>query len=95
MASLLSYIEKTVEIGATALEIEHKDGKELLTAMSGDIGIGIASLDDEAAKALFTDLDLLKKQKTATIAGTSFRLRFSKYYSFGDWVHRIELKKRT
>jgi hypothetical protein len=77
------------------LEIEYKDGKEWLTAMHGPIGFGIACLSCEQAKPLFEEIDEFKKTKEINIAGTNYRLRFSKFESFGEWVYRIEMKGKN
>lgn len=89
---LLNLLEKAVQLGADYIEVEYKDGKEWIFAYRGNMGSGIASLDSEEAKPLFRELDALRKQKQAVLGGATYRLGFSRYESFGEWVQRIEIK---
>lgn len=73
-------------------ENKYKDRKEWETAFSGPVGCGIGCLDSVEAKAVFKELDELKKAKRANFGGASYKLAFSRYESFGEWVHRIQLK---
>ena len=91
--TLKDYLAKAVETGAEAIEIEYKDGKDWIFAYHGPMGFGLAGLDSKEAKPLFTELDELKKKKVVTLGATEYRLRFSGYESFGEWVHRIEWKE--
>jgi hypothetical protein len=36
-------------------------------------------------------MDALKKSRRIIVQGKTYRLRFTKHESFGEWVHRIEL----
>jgi hypothetical protein len=89
---LLELLEKAVSIGATRVEIERKDGREWIFAFHGQIGAGIGSADGKDAKLLFQELDALKKTKRADLNGMPYRLVFSQYESFGEWVDVIEMK---
>jgi hypothetical protein len=89
---LMENLESAGEIGAEAIEIEYKDGKGWIFAYSGDIGAGIGSLPYSQRKAIMKEMDDLKKTKQATLGGAAFRLKFSTYQSFGEWVYRIELQ---
>jgi hypothetical protein len=42
---------------------------------------------------LFKEIDELKRRKQATMGGTTYRLAFSRYQSFGEWVYRIQMKE--
>jgi hypothetical protein len=79
--------------GTDSIEIEYKDGKEWVTACRDCVGVGIGALDREEAKRVFKEMDNLKKQKEVTIGGVKYRLAFSRYESFGEWVHRIRVKE--
>jgi hypothetical protein len=88
---LLQLLEKAISLGGTSVEIEHRYGKEEITAFNGPIGFGIACLEGEDGKSLFTEMDQLRKTRRALIGGVEHRLVFSGYESFGEWVHRIQI----
>ncbi len=90
---LMEYLERAHEIGADAIEIERKDGKEWIFAYSGNMGAGIGSLPPSQLKAILKEMDDLKKTKLVALGGVAVRLKFSSYESFGEWVYRIELKR--
>jgi hypothetical protein len=89
---LMEYLERAREIGADAIEIEYKDGKDWIFAYSGSVGAGIGSLPYSKRTAIMKEMDDLKKAKQATLGGVAFRLKFRTYESFGEWVYRIELQ---
>jgi len=89
---LIEFIEKAVAIGSDSIEIEYKDRKEWVFAFSGPMGVGIGCLEPDKAKPLFKEMDELKKTKRVVLGGVIYRLVFSRYESFGEWVHRIEIK---
>ena len=89
---LIEFLEKAVAIGADLIEIEYKDCKKRVFAFSGPMGVGIGSLDPDEAKPLFKEMDELKKTKRVVLGGVVYRLSFSRYESFGEWVHRIQFK---
>lgn len=90
---LMEFLEKAIEIGADEIQIEYKDQKEWIFAFKGSIGVGIGSLNPDAAKPLFKEMDGLKKTKRAIIGGITYKLVFSRYESFGEWVQRIRLQE--
>ena len=90
---LVEVLEKAVSLGGSSVEIEYRDGKEYITVFRGDIGYGIACLDSKDAKSLFKEMDGLRKEKRAVLCGAPHRLVFSRYESFGEWVHQIQIKE--
>jgi hypothetical protein len=56
------------------------------------VGWDIGCLDSAEAKVVFKAMDELKKTKRAVFGGTSYKLTFSRHESFGEWVHRIQMK---
>ena len=82
-------LRKAVEIGADRVEIEYKDGAELVTAFHGPVGIGISSVASAHRGVLFREMQDLKKRRDATLGRNMYRLTFSKYESFGEWVYVI------
>jgi hypothetical protein len=90
---LLQLLEKAISSGGTSVEIEHRYGKEEITVFNGPIGFGIACLEGQDAKSLFAEMDRLKKARRALIGGVEYRLVFSGYESFGEWVHRIQIEQ--
>src|ERR1700737_4574262 len=89
---LMEFLEKAVTLGCDAIEIEYKDHKEWVMAFWDCVACGIGCLDSREAKSLFKEMDALKKRKRVILGGVSYRLVFSRYESFGEWVYRIEIK---
>jgi hypothetical protein len=89
---LMKFLEKALAMGCDSIEIEYKDRKEWIFAFSGSMGCGIGCLDPDEAKPMFKEIDALRKQKEVTIGGVKYRLALSRYESFGEWVHRIQMK---
>ena len=82
-------LRKAVEIGADRVEIEYRDGAELVTAFRGPVGVGISSIDSAHWDVLLREMQDLKKRRKATFGRNIYRLTFSKYESFMDWVYVI------
>lgn len=82
-------LRKAVEIGADRVEIEYKDGAELVTAFRGSVGGGISSVDSAHRDVLFREMQDLKKSRKATLGRNIYRLTFSRYESFMEWVYVI------
>ena len=89
---LVEILENAISMGGSRVEIEYKDGKEYIFVYQGNVGYGVASFDTKRAKALFGEMDDLKKEKKVVVSGVPYRLAFSRYESFGEWVHVIEFK---
>lgn len=85
---LMEAIEKTIEMGGNAVEIEYKDRKQWITALQDQggfgVGFGIASVPSNSKQSehLFADMDRLKKKKEIIVGGIKYRLAFSRYESF-------------
>jgi hypothetical protein len=92
---LMEFLEKAVAAGCDSLEIEYKDGKEWVFAFSGCLGCGLGCLDSEEAKPLFKEMDDLERKKEVNMGGVTYRLTFSRYESFGEWVYRIQMRERN
>ena len=90
---LIEFLEKAVATGCDSIEIEYKDGKEWVTAFWDRVGYGIGHLDPDEAKPMFKEMDDLNREKEVTIGGVRYRLAFSRYESFGEWVYRIQIKR--
>ena len=90
---LIDFLEKAVATGCDSIEIEYKDGKEWITGFSDRVGYGIGHLDPDQARPMFKEIDDLKRTKEVTIGGVTYRLAFSRYESFGEWVYRIRIKQ--
>jgi hypothetical protein len=82
-----------VATGCDSIEIEYKDGKEWVMGFWDRVGYGIGHLDPDEAKPMFKEMDDLKKKKEVTIGGVRYRLAFSRYENFGEWVYRIRIKQ--
>ena len=90
---LIDFLEKAVATGCDSIEIEYKDGKEWVTGFWDRVGYGIGHLNRDEAKPMFKEMDDLKRKKEVTIGGFRYRLTFSRYESFGEWVYRIQIKQ--
>jgi len=90
---LAEYLEKVIATGGDELEIEYRDRKEWFTTFKGPLGVGIGSLDADAAKPIFKELAELRKTKRVTIGNQSYVLRFRQFESFGETVYRIQMKE--
>ena len=88
---LVEYLERAIQTGGDALEIEHRDSQEWITVFKGAFGIGLGSLPSDEADPLFEEMKALKKSRRIVVNGKTYRLRFTEYESFGEWVHRIEI----
>jgi hypothetical protein len=92
---LEDFLRKAVEIKADRVEIEYKDGVELVTAFCGTVGIGLSSVDFSHRDVLFREMEDLKKRRKVTLGCNMYPLTFSKYESFGEWVYVIEIHGDT
>jgi hypothetical protein len=90
---LKDFLERAVEMGADAVEIEYEDGEEIVYAVRGSTGLGIGSVPAAQRATLFSDLRRLKKAKAVTLSGQRYRLSFSERESFGETLYRIALKR--
>jgi hypothetical protein len=86
-------LKKAVEIGADQIEIECEDGARLVSAFRGPTGIGIAWLDAAQWNAVYEQMKGLKKKRRAVLGGVSYRLAFSQYQSFDEWIFVIRIKR--
>jgi hypothetical protein len=91
---LADLVERSLLLGGNVLEIEYKDGKERVTALRGNAGVGIGSMTCEEAKPLFDELKALKRKGIVAIQGADYLLRVREYESFGEWVYRVEITAR-
>ena len=51
---LIEFLEKALATGCDSIEIEHKDGKEWVTAFWDCVGYGIGRLDADEAKPILS-----------------------------------------
>ena len=90
---LIDFLKKAVATGCDSIEIEYKDGKEWITGYWDRVGYGIGHLSHDEAKPMFKEMDDLKKKREVTIGGIRYRLAFSRFESFGEWVYRIRIRQ--
>ena len=88
---------RAIEIGASELEIEYKDGYEEVFAMKGGQGFGIAKLNSstEEAALLRDELYVIGKRKSGRIriAGAKYTVKVEIFDSFGEDAFRVTLEK--
>ena len=86
-------LKKAVEMGADRIEIECKDKARLVSAFCGPTGVGIAWLDAAQWDAVYGQMREMKRRRRIVLDGASYRLAFSQYQSFGEWVFVIQIKE--
>lgn len=91
---LLELVEKAIGAGASEMEIEYKDGREQVFALSQGIGVAIASLDSksEQAQSLREELYRIAKKKKMICPGRDYLLRVRVFDSFGEDAFHIIIK---
>jgi hypothetical protein len=88
---LVGFLEKALQIGTNAIEMEYKDGKEWIMALHSNVGFGIGCLEVDEGRFFLKEMEEMKKKRQVTLTGKRYRLVFSEYESFGEWVYRIRL----
>jgi hypothetical protein len=91
---LIEFLEKAHAMCCDSIEIEYEDGKRLITACQGNLGMGIGWVKEVEAKHLFKEIDAMKK-KQVSIAGAQYRLAVSRYQNFDEWVWRVRMKQKS
>jgi hypothetical protein len=86
-------LKKAVQMGADRVEIECESGTRLVSAFRGPTGIGIARLDRPQWDAVYEQMKKMKKRRRIALGRASYRLAFSKYDSFGEWVFVIQVEE--
>jgi len=91
---LLELVEKAIKSGGSEIEIEYKDGREQVFAVSQGIGVGIASLDSksEQARSLRDELYRIAKRKKMIRFGCGYGLQVRIFDSFGEDAFHIIIK---
>ena len=93
---LLEMVSRTLEIGATEMEVEYEGREEHVLAVREGVGVGIARFDasSQEAHALREALyQISKSQTTITFGGVEYKLKVGIHESFGEDVFRIAIKK--
>lgn len=83
-------------LGADELEVEYKDGREVVFAMKSGIGMGIANFlgSSPQAGALRRELYALpKKKRRVIIDDMTYDVRVDIFDSFGEDAFRVELRR--
>jgi hypothetical protein len=87
---------QATRLGADALEIEYKDGREWVFAASGPVGFGIASFPSSSRNAARIReecyrLSEPKQRHRISVDGSDYELRCAIYDSFGEDAFHITL----
>ncbi len=92
---LAKLVAQASGIGATELDIEYEDRKEIVYACRGATGIAIAEFPSSGpeAEALLTTLYRLsqRKKKGVVINGVECRLKVRVHDSFGEPAYRVRI----
>jgi hypothetical protein len=89
-------LAKAIGLGADQLEVDYKDGSEVVFAMKSGVGVGIASFRSSSpeAKSLRNELyALAKKRQRTKIDEHTYELRARIFDSFGEDAFRVELRR--
>ncbi|MEA3335682.1 MAG: hypothetical protein U9R25_07195 [Chloroflexota bacterium] len=94
---LTEITSKAIEIGASELEIENKDGYEEIFAMQGGIGFAIARLEASTEEATLLREELYKIEKSKgrriTAAGARHTVQVEIFESFGEDLFQVTLEE--
>lgn len=94
---LLELVARAIKVDADDMEIEYKNGREEVCAVSSGIGVGIASLDSgsEEARLLREELyAIAKKKRVVRISGCAYAMRVQIFASFGEDAFRVTISKQ-
>lgn len=90
---LHEFIVKAIDLGASGLEIEYKDGNEEIVAMKGYTGVNIGRIDSDSedASLLRDELYLLcKRKKKILVIGTQkYAIKVKTFNSFGEDAFQV------
>lgn len=89
-------VSKAIQLGADELEIEYKDGQEMVFACKAGLGFGIAafrSSGKEAASLLEQVRTIGKKGKNIEVFGAKYRLKVTAFDSFGETAYRVAIRE--
>jgi len=91
---LEKFVLEAIEAGADEVEVEYKDGYELIFALKNGVGFGIGRLRSSTAEAdnLRKELRALTKRKKSFVIGQRrIELRARSFDSFGETAFRVTL----
>ncbi len=87
---------EAVRLGADLLEVEYKDGYEVVFAAKGGVGHGIARFRSTGREAITLREELhrvAKRKLRIAVGGSRYELRGSVFESFGEDAFRVELHR--
>ena len=95
-ASILEeLLSEVIRLGADALEVEYDEGIDEVTAIKGDVGVGIADLrrPSPEARSLSRELHALgKRKRRMTIEGSEYEVQGRCYESFGEEAFHVDVR---
>jgi hypothetical protein len=89
-------IAEAIRVGATALDVEYKDGYDEVCVLHGPIGFGIARFRSSSSEAIALGEELVSIPKRGcqlSIAGHAWDLRCRVRDSFGEAAYRVEIRR--
>lgn len=93
---LLELVARAIKVGADDMEIEYKNGREEVFAVSSGIGVAIVSLDSKSEEARLLREELYaiaKKKRVVRISGCAYAVRARIFDSFGEDAFRVTIKR--
>ena len=88
----MDVVSKVIDAGATAFEVEYKDGLERVFACNGPIGVGVAAYrsDGREAQELRRQLYAMGRgRKKIKVSGVKYGLKVEIFDSFGEDGFRV------
>lgn len=93
---LLELVVRAIKAGADDMEIEYKNGREEVFAVSSGIGVSIASLDSKSEETRLLREELYaiaRKKRVVCISGSTDTVRAQIFDSFGEDAFHITIKR--
>ncbi len=92
---LAEMVSRAIALGADAIEVEYKDRHEEITAMKGNVGVGIGDIPSDSAEAAALRDELWKlrrKVRRIQVSGVEYKLKVSVFDSFGETAFRLDIR---
>lgn len=91
-----SLLEEVIASGVRRFEVEYDEGAYWVTAITGNMGLGVARYRSEEEKDhVYAVIQQLRKAKSIQASGTDYRLKITTREDFGEttWIIQVREKK--
>ena len=96
ISRLERFATKAIRLGAEILEVEYKDGYEVIFAAKGAFGVGIGRLRSTGSAAAELRQELARctrHKRRIVVEGCTYELRGRVYDSFGEQAYQVVLRR--